>query len=122
MTEGTMTGIDYFSWFVLIVIIVSIVVLFIALARLPGQMAMKRGHPHAEAINVAGWLGLLLTLGVVWALAMVWAFIEPAGGSDAPRGPAEPAEPGEIERLKARVAELEAELESEHDRKGEAAT
>ena len=116
MTGGTMTGIDYFSWFVLIVIIVSIVVIFIALARLPGQTAMKRGHPHAEAINVAGWLGLLLTLGVVWALAMVWAFIQPADGSDAPDGPAE------IERLKARVAELEAELESEPDQKAEAAT
>ena len=119
MTEGTMTGIDYFSWFVLIVILVSLVVLFIALARLPGRMAKKRGHPHAEAINVAGWLGLLLTLGVVWALAMVWAFIRPADGPDAPD---EPDELAEIERLQARVAELEAELESEHDQKAEAAT
>ena len=122
MTEGTMTGLDYFSWLVLIVIIVSIVVLFIALARLPGQMAKKRGHPHAEAINVAGWLGLLLTLGVVWALSMVWAFIGPAGGADAPRGPAELDDPDEVARLKARVAELEAELEREHDQKAEAAT
>ena len=115
MTEGTMTGIDYFAWFVLIVIIVSLVVLFVALARLPGEMARKRGHPHAEAINVAGWLGLLLTLGVVWALAMVWAFIRPADGSDAPDGP---AAPDELERLKARVAELE----RDDERKAEAAT
>lgn len=114
MTDGTMTGIDYFSWFVLIVIIVSMVVLFVALARLPGQMAEKRGHPHAEAINVAGWLGLLLTLGVVWALAMIWAFVKPAG-SDSTTGAAD-----EIERLKARVVELEAELESKLDQKAEA--
>ena len=115
MTEGTMTGIDYFSWFVLIVIIVSMVVLFVALARLPGQTAEKRGHPHAEAINVAGWLGLLLTLGVVWALAMIWAFVTPADGSDRTSTAAD-----EIERLKARVVELEGELESKLDQKAEA--
>lgn len=77
MTDGSMTGIDYFAWFVLIVIIVATVAVFIALARLPGQIAQKRGHPQAEAINAAGWLGLLLTLGVVWALALVWAMTKP---------------------------------------------
>ena len=77
MTDGSMTGIDYFAWFVLIVIVFSVVGVFIALARLPGQIAQKRGHPQAEAINAAGWLGLLLTLGVVWALALVWAMTKP---------------------------------------------
>ena len=105
MTGGTMTGIDYFAWFVLIVIVVSIVFIFIALARLPGQMAVKRGHPQAEAINVAGWLGLLLTLGVVWALAMIWAFTKPAASSDLSTRAAD-----EIEQLKTRVIELEGEL------------
>lgn len=77
MTNGTMTGIDYFAWLVLIVIVVSVVVVFIALARLPGQIDHERGHPQAEAINAAGWLGLLLTIGVVWALAMIWALMKP---------------------------------------------
>ena len=114
MTAGTMTGIDYFAWFVLIVIVVSMVYLFIALARLPGQIAEKRGHPQAEAINVAGWLGLLLTLGVVWALAMIWAFTKPADGSDPTMSAAD-----EIGRLKARVIELERELEGKLDQKAE---
>ena len=78
MTDGTMTGIDYFAWLVLIVIIVATVAVFIALARLPGQIAHQRGHPQAEAINAAGWLGLLLTLGIVWALAVIWALTKPA--------------------------------------------
>ncbi|MFW2373837.1 MAG: DUF3302 domain-containing protein [Gammaproteobacteria bacterium] len=78
MTDGTMTGIDYFAWLVLIVIIVATVAVFVALAQLPGQIAQKRGHPQADAINAAGWLGLLLTLGVVWALAVIWALAKPA--------------------------------------------
>lgn len=106
MTAGTMTGIDYFAWFVLIVIVVSVTYVFIALARLPGQIAKKRGHPQAEAINVAGWLGLLLTLGVVWALAMIWAFTKPAAGSE------HAASSGaEIGRLEARIAKLEGKLD-----------
>ncbi len=106
MTAGTMTGIDYFAWFVLIVIVVSLVYVFIALARLPGQIAKKRGHPQAEAINVAGWLGLLLTLGVVWALAMIWAFTKPAAGSEQTTSAGD-----EIAQLEARIAKLEGKLD-----------
>lgn len=98
-----MAAIDYFAWFVLIVIIVSVVWAFVALARLPGKIAKKRNHPQADAINWAGWLGMLLTLGVVWVLAMVWANMKPI---------AEPAKTtgikDDIVLLKARVAELEA--------------
>jgi uncharacterized membrane protein len=110
MTGGTMTGIDYFAWLVLIVIIVSVVVAFVGLAKLPGQTATKRGHPQATAINVAGWLGMLLSLGafwlvVVWALALVWAFASPIGS---------PAHAdGDVERLEARIAELEGERTSQ---------
>ena len=113
MSGGTMTGIDYFAWFVLIVIIVSVVALFVALAKLPGQTAAKNKHPYADAINVAGWLGMFLSLGafwlsVVWALAMVWSKTKPAelGAAIAHDG-------NEAERLRARITELEAQLESE---------
>ncbi len=39
MTDGTMTGIDYFAWLVLLVSVVSVVLAFVALAMLPGQIA-----------------------------------------------------------------------------------
>jgi hypothetical protein len=42
---------------------------------MPGKIAAQRKHPQAEAINVAGWLGLLT--GIVWILAMIWAYIKP---------------------------------------------
>jgi uncharacterized membrane protein len=110
MSGGTMTGIDYFAWFVLIVIVVSVVWVFVALAKLPGQIAAKNKHPHADAINAAGWLGMLLSLGVfwlsvIWALAVVWSRMKPveSGESDA----------DDAARLRARIAELEAKLEAE---------
>lgn len=98
-----MAGIDYFAWFVLIVIVLSVVAAFIVLAMLPGKTAKKRQHPQAEAINAAAWLGLIFTFGIVWVLAYVWALSKPLGA------PA-PDDGGGLEALEARVAELEARL------------
>jgi hypothetical protein len=62
--------------------LVVLVVWFLAeMAMLPGKIARKRNHPQAEAISVAGWLGLLMTMGVVWVLAVIWAHIRPASQS-----------------------------------------
>ena len=66
-----MTGIDYFAWLVFIVIIVSVVYVFVVLAQLHGQVARKRGHPQADAINVAGWLGIQLSPTVLSAVNMI---------------------------------------------------
>jgi len=71
-----MTPIDYFAWVVLIVIIVAVVWGFIALAQLPKKIAVKKNHPQVDAINMASWLGMLMTFGTVWIFAMVWASME----------------------------------------------
>ena len=73
-----MTALDYFAWIVLIVLVCAAIVIWVVLARLPGKIAQERGHPQAEAINVAGWLGALM-LGVFWPLALVWAYYRPSG-------------------------------------------
>jgi choline-glycine betaine transporter len=98
-----MTGVDYFAWVVFIVIILSVVAVFVVLAQMPGKTATERGHPQAEAINVASWLGLLFTGGIVWILAMVWSRMQPV---------ARPIEidHAEVDALKAKVAELESRL------------
>lgn len=103
-----MTGIDYFAWAVLIVIIVAVVGVFIVLAMLPGKIAKERRHPQAEAINIAGWLGAFLTLGAVWVFAMIWAFTNPDGRT---KGTIRPDD-NEIVSLKSRIAALEAKLET----------
>ena len=68
-----MTPIDYFAWAVFIIIIVSVVWAFVALAQLPKKIAIKNQHPQVDAVNMASWLGLLLSFGVVWIFAMIWA-------------------------------------------------
>ena len=107
-----MTGVDYFAWFVFVVIIVSAVGVFVAMGGLPGKIAKQRKHPQAEAINAAGWLGLLFSFGIIWLLALVWALAKPVGQlSEA--GASEPEDTAEkIEALEKRIAELEARLES----------
>ncbi len=95
-----MTGIDLFAWIVFLVIIVSVVYVFVVLAMLPGKIAKGRGHPYAEAINVAGWLGMLLTAGLFWAAAVVWALTAPKQDAD------------DTASLEARVAEVERQLAS----------
>lgn len=73
--------------FVILVLLVLLGIwIFVKLAALPGQTATERGHPQAEAINVLGWVGLLLGV-APWLVALVWAYTKPApvwqGSSDA---------------------------------------
>lgn len=67
-----MGALGIFALIVLSTILLSILGAAIWLAMLPGKVARRRGHPQAEAINVAGWLGLLT--GIVWIMALIWAY------------------------------------------------
>jgi hypothetical protein len=101
--NNIMTGLDYFAWAVLIILLVTIVAFWIILAMLPGKIARQREHPQADAINVSGWLGAL-AMGIFWPLALIWAFSKSGN---------KPQESGEIERLHTRLAELEGALSSQ---------
>ena len=60
--------------FVILVLVATIaVVIYVELAGLPGIKARERTHPQAEAINLLGWIGLLMG-GPLWLLALVWAY------------------------------------------------
>jgi len=58
---------------VVIVVAVSVVVvLFIfAFAKIPGNIARRRGHSNADAINLCAWLGLIVW--PCWVVALIWA-------------------------------------------------
>lgn len=71
-----MTGLDYFTFVVLTVLIAVGLYAAFVLGELPGRIAEKREHPQAEAIRVAGWIGLL-TLGLLWPFALIWAYTRP---------------------------------------------
>jgi hypothetical protein len=70
-------ALDIMAFAVFGVLLVAAVVIIVTLGSLPGQIATKRGHPQAAAVAVAGWLGLA-TGGVLWPLALIWAFLRPA--------------------------------------------
>ena len=64
------------TFVVMIVLVVLTGVILAYLGMLPGKIAKGRNHPQAEAINVASWLGII-TLGVLWPFALIWAYIRP---------------------------------------------
>lgn len=93
-----MTGLDYFTFVVLGVLIAAGLYLAFVLGELPGKIAEGREHPQAEAIRVAGWLGLI-TLGLLWPFALIWAYTRPAARDAVLRE--------SVDRLGERVAALE---------------
>ena len=76
-----MTGLDYFTFVVLIVLSGAGLAGAVLFASLPGKIAADRGHPQADAIRVTGWLGLL-TMGLLFPIALVWAYTRPSGSQD----------------------------------------
>ena len=67
---------DIFAFIVIIVLIAVVIWLVTLLGAMPGNIARQRQHPQADAIGVLGWIGLL-TMGVGWLVALVWAYTTP---------------------------------------------
>jgi hypothetical protein len=95
-----MGGLDYFAFIVMAVLLGAGIWAAVVLGALPGRIAEKRGHPQADAIRVAGWFGLL-TLGLLWPLALIWAYTRSPSGGDAELRES-------LDRLTERVTRLEA--------------
>lgn len=91
-----MTGLDIFTFVVMLVLLVAAGVFIKILGALPGKIARSRAHPQAEAINVCGWLGIL-TLGLAWPVALIWAYT---------RSPSAPQETKNTRALEQTIAEL----------------
>ncbi len=70
-----MTFIDYFAWYILIVILATMVAELIGLGLAPGYIARNRNHPWANAVEVAGWVTLIFGF-VLWPLALIWAVVD----------------------------------------------
>ena len=70
-------ALDIFTFIVIIVLLAALLVIAAVLGALPGKIAKQREHPQQDAINVCGWLGLL-TMGLLWPIALIWAYTNPA--------------------------------------------
>ena len=73
-----MGAMGIFALIVLTCLVATTIGIVVWLAMLPGKIAFKREHPQAEAIRMAGWLGILT--GVVWILALIWAYTRVGAG------------------------------------------
>ena len=67
---------DIFALIVIAILLAAVIWLVVFLGNVPGDIARKRNHPQSEAISALGWIGLI-TMGVGWFVAMVWAYYKP---------------------------------------------
>ena len=58
------------------IVFVATIWLVIFVVDLPANIAKERNHPQVAAIRAMAWFGLLLTGGVVWIFAVVWAYYD----------------------------------------------
>ena len=63
---------DYLTFLVLTVAGLGVLIALVWLAGLPGQIAIARNHPEAEAVRLMGYAGFFTV--VVWLKAFLWAF------------------------------------------------
>ena len=64
---------DYVALGVIILLMIGATAAIVVAGSLPGRIATKRNHPWPAAVNVASWIGL--ATGVLWPLALIWAFL-----------------------------------------------
>ena len=105
------------SWVVLIIAPIIGIVAFWLVHILPEKIAHKKMHPQTRAIQCLCLLSLCFG-GLLWPIAWLWAYTKPvlhkmAYGTDVDKtlahvGHELTEEENEIEKLRARVAELEA--------------
>jgi len=106
------------AWFAFIIVPPVLIVAFLAVHIIPEKVAEKRHHPQLGAIKCLCLLSLCFG-GLLWPLAWLWAYSKPvfhkmAYGTDVDHSHeqtgGEKSATTELEQLRARVAELEAEM------------
>jgi CBS domain containing-hemolysin-like protein len=120
---------------VLVIVPVVAVVVFWLVHILPEKIAEKKKHPQTHAIQCLCLMSLVFG-GLLWPLAWLWAYSKPVfykmaygsdvdesighgkkeksktvAGGESNANPA--AEAGEVEKLRNRIAELEAKVKTE---------
>ena len=99
---------DWLTFLALLILLAAFTVAFIWIITLPGRIAIKRHHPHAEAVKLMGNLGFLGA--VPWIHALIWA-IHDSVTIDIRRFPEE-----ERERIREEIERLGGKVESSETR------
>ena len=69
---------EYAALALLITMVTFMIYLVIYIHDIPYEIAVKRDHPHQDAIHIAGWVGLFL-LHTIWPLLWIWAYLYKPG-------------------------------------------
>ena len=67
-----MDFLSYFALAILVFVVLTLAYGMIAIHDIPYHMALKRNHPHSDAIHAAGWISLF-TLHAIWPFLWIWA-------------------------------------------------
>ena len=106
------------AWFAFIIVPPVLIGVFLLVHILPEKVAEKRSHPQLGAIKCLCLLSLCFG-GLLWPIAWLWAYSKPvlhkmAYGTDVDDSHGKPVGKesaiSELEQLRARAAELEAEI------------
>jgi hypothetical protein len=105
---------DYFALTLLVVISVTLVYAAIYIHDIPFEMAVKRNHPHQDAIHYGGWLSLF-TLHAIWPFLWIWATLYKPGvgygfGSDKALGET-------VDELKKKIDDLQEQINAMNEEK-----
>jgi hypothetical protein len=110
------------AWVVLVIGPIIGVAVFWMVHILPEKIAEKKRHPQAKAIQCVCLLSLCFG-GLLWPFAWLWAYTKPVlhkmaygtdvGESHGHGGEEVTKEENDVEKLRARVAELEAKIRSD---------
>ncbi len=96
---------DYLSLGILILVLLILVYGLVVIHDIPYEIAVKRNHPHQDAIHVTGWVSLFF-LHVMWPLLWVWAMLsEPLRATN--------TEQSKLDELEKRIDALQAKTEGE---------
>jgi CBS domain containing-hemolysin-like protein len=106
------------AWVALIIAPITLIAVFLLVHILPEKVAEKRHHPQLGAIKCLCLLSLVFG-GLLWPIAWLWAYTKPvlhkmAYGTDVDHSheklDGKKSDTSELEQLRARVVELEAEI------------
>ena len=65
---------------ILITMVIFVIYLVIYIHDIPYEIAVKRDHPHQDAIHIAGWVSLFL-MHTIWPILWIWAYLYKPGES-----------------------------------------
>jgi len=104
-----MDGLSIFALILLVFIFLTLAYGMIIIHDIPYHLAVKRNHPHQDAIHVGGWISLF-TLHAIWPFLWIWATLyrpERGYGFGAAPGGGDAGLAKRLEALETRLAALE---------------